>query len=258
MGVLVYVDRARNHPISARVAALDLWGAVLEGTGIDPQRDLERAYVASPTVRSDDKSLAVAQHALPEERVRAALETMIARSSPPGEWLTEVGVPAAKVTVRGQTRVVAIVEPAFLVILPEANAKDAKRFVGTGGFPDPKGSEAAIALALDPSRSLRAPNAPRVPETIRSARATVTLLADGGADVALVAESASEAQAIEDAAELTREVDKATSLKLAFIKIRLFDPIRFKPDGVNVKSDVHVTSDDFDKLFSILSAVLPK
>ena len=43
VGVLVYVDRTRSHPLGARIAALDLWQPVLEGTGIDPQRERQRA-----------------------------------------------------------------------------------------------------------------------------------------------------------------------------------------------------------------------
>ena len=36
-------------------------------------------------------------------------------------------------------------------------------------------------MAIDPARSLRAPRAPRVPETIRSGQARLTLAPDGGA-----------------------------------------------------------------------------
>lgn len=257
VGALVYVDRTRNHPLGARVAALNVWRSMLEGTGIDPQRDFERAYVAAPSVRAGDKGIVVAQHSLPPERVQKALESLIAKSDPPGRWLEEVSVPAALVTVRRQTRVVAVVEPSFLVILPEAHARDAGRFVGTGGFPDPAGSEAVVATALEPSRSLKAPHAPRVPETIRSARATITLSPDGGADIAGTGQSESEAQATADAEELTEAVDRATSLKIAIIKIRLFGPVEFRPEGDQVKTDVHLTPGDIDKLFGLLSAVMP-
>src|SRR5262245_60773085 len=41
VGVLVYAERARNHPVSAKAAALNVWQPMLEGTGIDAQRDLD-------------------------------------------------------------------------------------------------------------------------------------------------------------------------------------------------------------------------
>lgn len=258
IGMLVYVDRARSHPVSARLASLDLYQPLLEGTGLDPQRDIERAYVAAPSATGGDRTVVVAQYSPTEEQVKGAIDVMISKSQPPGEWLKDVGVPAAKVTVRGQTRVVALPAPSLLVVLPESKAKAAKRFAGTGGFPDPEGKEAAVATVVDPGRSLRAPQAPRVPETLKKARATITLSDDGGADVKVVGESESESQAAADAEALTSEIDRVTSLKVAFIKVRLFGPVEFKPEGSQVKSDVRLTSDDFDKLFTVLSAIIPR
>lgn len=259
VGVLVYVDRARDHAITEKIAALDLWQPVLEGTGIDPRRDLERAYVAAPSTReSEDRVVLIAQHTLTEDRIKAALDAMIAKSEPPGEWLADAAVPTARVTVRGVPRVIAMVEPSFIASLPASLAREAARFAGTGGFPDPKGTEAAIATAIEPSRSLKAGNAVRIPQTIRNARATVTLRSDGGADVAVDAQSESETQATTDAAELTSEVDRATSIKIAIVRIRLFDPIKFRAEADRVKADVHLSSGDVDKLFTLLSTFLPR
>jgi hypothetical protein len=258
VGVLVYAERARNHPVSEKMAGLNVWQPMLEGTGIDPQRDLDRAYVAAPSVRSGDRVVAVAQHSLPPERIEAAVEAMIGKSTPPGEWIADAKVPSARVTVKGQKRVVAIVEPSFLVILPEANARDAARFVGTGGFVDPEGPEAAVLTAVDPSETLRAPHAPRIPKTIKSARATVTLREDGGADVSSTGQSVSPEQAKEDAVALTEAVDEATSIKVAILRIRLFGPVKFTSEGDRVKSDVKLSADDIDKLFGLLSLALPK
>src|SRR5262245_19165439 len=47
--LLVFADRVRGHPVAPKIAALDVWGTILEGTGIDPEKDLERAYVTSKT-----------------------------------------------------------------------------------------------------------------------------------------------------------------------------------------------------------------
>lgn len=258
VGVLVYADRARNHPVGEKAAALNVWQPVLEGTGIDPQRDLERAYVAAPSVRSGDKVIAVAQHKLAPERIQAAVEALIGKSKPPGEWIEGAKVPSARVTVRGQTRVVAIVDEAFLVILPEAFARDAARFAGTGGFVDPEGPEAAVLTAADPSETLKAPRAPRIPATVKSARATVTLRDDGGADVAATGQSVSPEQAKEDAVALTEAVDDATSIKVAIIKLRLFGPVKFEAEGDVVKSNQRLTADEIDKLFGLVSLVMPK
>jgi hypothetical protein len=258
VSMLVYAERTRGHPIAERIATLQLWGPVLEGTGIDPKTDLARAFVTAPSVRAEREAVAVLEHTLSPEKLKSGLDALKAKSDPPAEELQGLGVPAVRVTIRGHARVVATVEPSFLVVLPERKAAEAKRFVGTGGFPDPSGPEAAIATAIEPARTLKAANAPRVPETIRSMEAKILLAKDGGADVALDGVSASPEQAQADAKELTEAVDRATSLRLAIVKVRLFEPVRFSADGDRVKARRQVTPGELDRLFGLLAAVLPR
>ncbi|WP_437675985.1 hypothetical protein [Sorangium sp. So ce131] len=258
VSVLVYADRTRGHPIMARLAALDLWGPVLAGTGLDPERDLERAFITAPRAGAGGDAVAVLQHNVPPDRLAAGIDTLVSRSDPPGTEEAGLGVPAVRVTVRGQTRVVATIEPDFLVVLPVDKAREARRFVGTGGFPDPTGDEAAVAVALDPARTLREPRAPRVPPTVRSLEAAVTLTQDGGAVVALDGASESPEQAARDAEFLAEEVERTTTFRIAFVKVRVVDPIAFFAEGDRVKAKRRVTPGEIDKLFGLLSAVLPR
>jgi hypothetical protein len=258
VAALLYAERAQGHPITARLAALGLWAPLLEGTGLDPTRDLARAFVSAPSVDAGWEAVAVLEHKVPPDKLDAALQALVARSEPPGAALDGLGVPAVRVTLRGQTRVIARVEPAFLVVLPEAKAREAKRFVGTGGFPDPKGDEAAVAMAIDPARTLKAPRVPPVPETVRALEATVTLSADGGADLALDGASTSPEQAAADAAALSEEVERATTLRISIVKLRVVDPIPFFAEGDRVKAKRHVSPEELDKLFGLLNAVLPR
>lgn len=259
VGSLVYADRVRTHPIGPKLAAMQVWQPVLEGTGLDPQKDLERVFIASPSVRSGDRTVAVAQHSLPPERMQAALEQVMAKSDPPGKWLNGEGeLKTAQVTVRGQTRAIALIEPSFVVMLPMSQAGLAKRFEGTGGFPDPEGAEAAQLFALEPSRSLKGPYMPRIPETIQTVRGRVILTPDGGADIKTVGKSASPEQAAQDAQALSESVDAATSIKIAIIKIRLFGPVQFRSEGDQVKSDLHLSADDIDRLLGLAQTFMPK
>lgn len=258
VSVLVYADRAQGHPIVARLAALDLWTSALAGTGLAPERDVTRAFITAPRVDAAAEAVAVLEHSLPPDKVAAGLSALLSRSDPPGLTRTDLGVPAVEVTIRGHTRVVASVEPSFVVVLPVARAREAARFVGTGGFPDPRGDEAAIAVAIEPARTLRAPRAPAVPPTVRSLEAAVTLTADGGANVAIDGASVSPEQAAEDAADLNEAIDAATSLRVAIVKIRVVDPIRFSADGDRIRAKRRVSPGEIDKLFGLLSAVLPR
>ncbi|WP_437570429.1 hypothetical protein [Sorangium sp. So ce542] len=259
VSVLVFADRTRGHPIMARLAALDLWGPVLTGTGLDPERDLERAFITAPRADVAHEAVIVLEHNVPPERLKTGLDTLLSRSQPPGAEEAGLGVPAVRVTLKGHTRVVATVEPNFLVVLPVSRAREARRFIGTGGFPEPVGEEAALAAAIDPARTLRGPReAPRVPPTLRSLEATVTLAKDGGATVALDGASESPEDAARDAAFLNAEIERATSFRIAVVTVRVVDPVEFFAEGDRVKANRRVTPGEIDKLFALLSAVLPR
>ncbi|MBI4701405.1 MAG: hypothetical protein HY744_09635 [Deltaproteobacteria bacterium] len=259
VSALVHVGRLRGHALAARLAALDPWGPVLDGTGIDPQRDFERAFVTAPDTEHEDDMAFVAEHTLGEARARAAVDALVARSSPPGAWLEGLGVSAARVTVRGRTRVVALVEPNVLVVLPDRYARHAARFAGTAGCPLPTGVEAVLATADDPSRTLRGPGVPELPPTLLRAEATLVPAADGGADLHVEAPSSSPEQAGADAATLTDRGEKLTSIDVvSLLKLRLFEPVVFRAQGTTVTADRHLTPNELDRIESIVRALLPK
>lgn len=252
--VLAWPEKARGTPIAQKLASIDPLRGVLDGTGLDPARDLDRAFATMPAVQSGDRVVGF-EHALPEARVRAAVDVLVAKSKPSGAWVDGLGVPAALVTVRGERAVVALPTPTLVVVLPEARAKDAARFARSGGVPDPEGAEAAVATAIDPAKTLRAPHAPPVPPSIAAARAVITPAKDGGADVAFDAQSASAPQAATDAAALGRSVDDATTLRVSILTVRVMAPIAFRAEGDHVKSDVHLAPADLDRLLGLASAM---
>ncbi|EYF00649.1 Hypothetical protein CAP_0402 [Chondromyces apiculatus DSM 436] len=258
VSVLVYAERARGHALAAQLARMNLWGPLLDGTGIDPEKNLLRAFVTAPSLRAEREAVIVLEHDLTPEKLQAGLDTLKGRSNPPAVELEGLGVPATQVTIQGHTRVVAVVEPSFLVVLPESKAKLAKRFVGTGGFPDPEGPEAAVATALEPAKTLRMQYVPRVPETVRSLSLDVVLDKSGAVDLLFDGPSESPEQARSDAAELTEGVDRATSYKVAILKIRLFDPIVFTAEADRVKAKRRLTPKEIDQLFGLLSALTPR
>jgi hypothetical protein len=258
VGALTYVERVRGRPIAAKIQSLDLFRPYLEGTGVDPEKDLDRAFVAAPATDRADESIVVAQHHLPTEQIRLALQAMMASGRVTGDWIQGAPVPEARVTARGQTRILAIIDPDILVLLPEAHALEAGRFIGTGGFPDPEGPGAVFATAEDPATTVRGGRVPPIPPSIRSLRATLTLADDGGAAIAIEGPSASPEQAAADADALTRAVDDATSVRVAFLRVRVFKPIRFFAAADQVKADVHLTAGEIDTLLGAAAAFIPR
>jgi hypothetical protein len=258
VGVMVWADRLHGQPIEMRLHGLNPLRPMLEGTGIDATRDVVAAYIASTGITTNDVAVAIVQHRIDAARLQTGLETVMARSVPRGEWITGAVVPSARVTVRGQTRVVAVVDPEFFAVLPEGIAGQASRFVGTGGFVDPVGPDVVVATALDPSRSLAATRVPPIPRTIRSVEAHVWLASDGGLDINAVGESTDPPQASADASALTRDIDNATSINLGILKVRLFQQVVFHPEGQQVKTHVHLTPAEIDRLLALADTFMPR
>jgi hypothetical protein len=257
VGVMVWAERLHGQPVEARLNALNPLRTMLEGTGIDATRDVVAAYVASTGVTNRDVAVAIVQHKVDAARLQSGLETVMSRSDPRGEWLTGAAVPSARVTVRGQTRVVAVVDPEFFAVLPEGIASQASRFVGTGGFVDPVWPDVAVATALDPSHSLAAAQVPHIPHTISSTEAHVWLANDGGIDINAIGESTDPGQATADAAVLTNNIDNATSINLGILRVRLFQQVVFHPEGQQVKAHVHLTPAEIDRLAALAETFIP-
>lgn len=258
VGMMVWAERIRGHATEVRILALNPLRSALEGTGIELTRDVRAAFVASTGVTTRDVAAAIVEHKLSPAEVQAGLDTLVARSNPPGMWIDGSSVPTARVTVKGQTRTVSIVEPSFIVVLPESLASQASRFIGTGGFPDPDGPEAVIVTALDPSRSLAGAQAPPLPSTISQAVARINLAPDGGVDIATTGDSTDPVQAGTDAKYLTDMIDRATSLNLGIVKVRLFSPVVFRAEGTQVKSNLHLTEAEIDRLLTIADTLMPR
>ncbi len=258
VGFMVWTEKLRGHPVESRLLALNPLRPMLEGTGIDVSRDVVASYIASTGITSNDIAVAIVQHKIEANRLQTGLETVMSRSVPRGEWIANASVPSARVTVRGQTRVVALVDPEFMVVLPEGIADQATRFVGTGGFVDPVGPDVAVATVLDPSRSLSTAHTPPIPSTIRSSEAHIWTASDGGLDINAVGESTDPDQATVDAAALTNSIDNATSINLGILRVRLFQQVVFHPEGSQVKSHVHLTPAEIDRLASLAETLMPR
>lgn len=251
VGTLVYVDRLRDRPAALKIVNAGYLAEVFDGAGLDPMRDLDRMFIAFTGITSEDRAVVIAQHKLSPDQLRAAVDALVAKSEPPGEWLKNLGMPAARVTVRGHTRVVALIDDEYVAVLPEPLAGEARKLLGTGGFPDPEGDESVSTIARDPAQSLRAPRVPRIPETISEARVTLRFGKDGSVDASVVGQSSSEQQAEQDARMMQDEVARATSVKVSIFRVQFFKQVPFRAEGKEVKSDLHLSADEVDKLLGM-------
>lgn len=251
IGTMIRVERLRGHPAGERLVRFGQVGDVFEGTDVDLLRDASLAFIASTGITRDDTAVVVVQHSLAEERLRSAIEVIMKRSDPPGQWLEGTKVPAARVNVRGHERIIALPSSDFLVVLPMALASQVDAFEGPLKLTTWDGPEAVVAVVDQPSESLRAQHAPAVPKTISQAEVRLVLQPEGGLDIAADALSTTPEQAAADADALTQSVDRSTTMKVAFVRVRFFRKVPFRAEGDHVKADVKMSAQEVAQLLSM-------
>lgn len=247
---LVFVDRMREHPVGPRLLTLGPARELLAGTRVDPLKDLERVFVTGPSA-NEPRAIMFAEHKIEVIRIPSVIDDLVKKSDPPGEIITGTPYPTVRVSRKGRGGIVAFLPPSFVVVLPEDLAGSVSAFAQTGGLPLPEGIETARVFAADPSTTLRARGVPRIPESIGSIDALLTLRPDGGANLDAVGPSASAAQAADDAAYLTDAFERATSVTLGFVKIRVFRPIEFVPREEKVEAHVDLSRGEIEQLLGL-------
>ncbi len=258
VGALLYMDRVRSSPLGAKFDAAVRGRAWGEGTGIDPQRDVERVFTSAPSLEHPERGVWVTEMNIPLSKLKSGLDMMFQSKRLKGAWIEGARMPEAKIEMKdGSTRLVALVEPRWAVVLPEDREKDLSRFTASGGFPDPIGAEALVLFAFDPSKTLHNGKYASfdVPETLSAGVATITLTVDGGAEIGVDALSPNAEQAQKDAESLTRLIDDATSIKVSRLKVHFVDPIVFRADGEHVRGRRTVPASEIE---SILAFARPR
>lgn len=99
-------DLALADDASRLLASLPDWRALLEGSGVDPVRDLDRLMVATPTLRRSRTLVAGRVEGGPD-RVREAVRALAAHRGRPAEWSNRDGVPTAPWHDRDRTERIA-------------------------------------------------------------------------------------------------------------------------------------------------------
>ena len=249
---LMSFDGLANHAAGARLVRKLSANFGFDGTGLDPVTDISNLFVAAAGLKDTDLFVAVVRYTVPQEQVTAALNTMILRSEPQGEWLSAPNTRAARVVVRSRERVFVMADPDMLVVLPAELAHRAGEFTGPLALPAPSGQETVQAIIEQPSKTLRVPGAPRVPETLSTAFVRVILRQDGCVDGGLEAQSASPEQAQTDAVVLTREIEDVTTVKGSFLRVRLLGPVVFRADEDRVKADVALRAGEISTVMAFI------
>jgi len=148
------VEQIRASPLSEDVRLLLLdapdFRAVVDGSGIDAVRDLDRLYLASPDLRRANVVIA-GQHARNPELPQRAVAALATAQGKPARWKPRGHVNVAPWRNRDETeRVVALLASDQFVIAPSkdlARVLAVARSLGGAGEPlDAQGKSALLAL----------------------------------------------------------------------------------------------------------------
>lgn len=265
--MLLHVDRLQGYRFSQRLIALGGWNDALVGTGVDPLKDVHRAFAAAHASHTGDVAL-VLEHTAPEDRVAAGLASLQREwqskhpAQPHSERLLEdvpeddlpdlarFPFPAAYRTMNNDfahlhgTALIAEPHPGLIVVLPPSRAVATFRFMEAGGLPEPRGEEAMVFRAWHPTVSIQ--SGPLWSEDVRYAEVAFAFDAMGNSTLQFRAVCTSPETARAQARVLTTQVDEAQSVSFAGSRLRLFDYVEFHADKDRVRMRTNLLADDMD------------
>jgi hypothetical protein len=237
------------------------WRSIVQGSGLDPLRDLERLFMASPDLQR--ASVVVAgQYAGSEEVPRRAVENLAAARGIKASWRMRGSIPVAPWANADETeRVVALIAPhQFAITRPDdlprvlqvARALAARKAKASGSVPAVDPGEALLGLepdemlsfSVEGARLFARGNVEGVPDRLQI---SVRKRADTGLDVTASGsfDSTATAETARAYWERTRQRFAAHPL-LAFIGMR--DPL------VNARLETRSTVLAFDTTISLQQA----
>jgi hypothetical protein len=233
--VLVHNDRVRQHPLGDRIGPLlknvYQWRDFFGPTAIDPVRDIDRMLIVGPQLRDSSEVVAILQFNLPQAKVRAAVDALVARD-PEGGWV-DGPVPVAKAHADRGERAFVFPSPQILVVTPPSALASAQRLSKKFRLPGPKGDEIALAKLATPYRAFSGLGV-HIPKTIASAEIRLSPGPNGGVVIDVLAHDESESQAIADARSLTAALD------LGIVVSLLIGPLHgsFEADGSDIRGEL--------------------
>lgn len=254
--VLIASDRLRKHELGPAfgrlLTSIPEWKSFFDGTGIDPIRDFDHMLLSGPQFRDTRKVVAVLDYNVPPRKIRDAVDVVVQRSDPKGEWLKDLPVPAARARADRGDRVFALIDKARLLVVMPAEGKslgaEAQRRLAElekkGRFN--KSSSVGVVLHIVTPRNAFKGGPIEVPESLRWMRLYVTPLPDGGVDLALEALDATPDLAARHATELSEAIERLRKPDLGILStfgsVELFEPVKLEAKGPLLVGKLHVTN----------------
>ena len=218
IGLTLDMAKIRNHALGARISrilpALPQWRDFFDGTGLSPVKDIDRFFLAGPSLRYSGEVLVAFSHRAGADKMRQAVNKLVEKSKKRGkrgEWTKlSNGRPAAFVYADRAPRLVGLTTNQLAVVVPPRLEKQLGK-LGLRSVPQPGGGAALVASIRDPQRSFRTLGI-KVPATLKEVRLQLLPLSGGRVRVRADATDASPAAAKASAKSLETDVNAALGL----------------------------------------------
>ncbi len=263
--LILHNDRIRKHDLGKRVGHLlamaPQWRTFFGPAALDPVQDVDRMLIAGPQLRDSSNVVVVIQHRAGRERIRTAIDALMSRRTPPGQWVDVNGIAVAEAFADRAERTFLVPSRDVVVLVPPSARASALSQVKKGmRLPPQKGDEVLSAFIRTPTNALR--GLFPVPESIRWVRLDVTPTEDGGATARIEAEDESPESAKRHADELTRAINALTQVRLGAVgalfgkrEHRIIEPVTFAASGVRIEATLRATPKQFRLLLEQVAAL---
>lgn len=206
VGLVLYLDRVRAHPMGKRIGALlpklPQWDEFFGKSAVNPVADFDRMFLLGPSFADSSGLVMAIEYNTATEKVRGAVDNLVKQR---GTWLSGAKVPTALTYADRAERVIFFPAPKVVVIVPPHLREQAQK-QGVVGVPPAKGPEAMVAFTVNPAKALRRFGL-ELPASLQSAKLRVTPLPSGEALIELEAQDESAASAKQNAATLTQQIN---------------------------------------------------
>lgn len=237
VNIYVASDVLRTRKLSKRfgdlLASIPQWDQLLGGTNLDPMRDFDHVLLSAPQMRNPKWLVATVHFNTPAQRVKAAVDEVIARSGEGAGWIDGYdGILAAAIGPKDMRRYAVILpERQLLVVLPEG-AKDQIQQVAKLP-PFEKSGRAGIVLdVVNPKKAFRVLPFD-IPESLTRMRLHFAPV-EGGYDVRIEGFDKDAATAKATAKHLQAEFEPAFSFSKKALIAKVIGGIAFKSDKNHV------------------------
>lgn len=249
----------REHPEGKRlgplISAVPQWSDFIEGTRIDPLRDIDWISINGPALIHTEKDVILVRYSASDAEVDKAVTVLSVKHGQGGR--VDVGVPGVK-AVRGYAdnadRVFLRPQSHVLAVVPRDYAKTAARILVKAAVPRTlKRANEAIRLTLvHPHGPMR-----NIPESVTEIRAwIVPRNEDGGAEVYGEGDTASALACGEAVSVLKQIVQDQNSFGVQLLTHGILNGVEIHADGATVRFHVSVSRDQIEVILAFVGGRL--